>query len=67
MYKLYSTGEFFDLDRDPGEKSPLALAELRVEAAAAARKLQARLDQFRDARPASLNPPRAPGEKKNRH
>jgi arylsulfatase A len=66
-FKLYSTGEFFDLNRDPEETSPLALAELQGEASAAARKLQAALDQFRGVRPASLNPPRAPGEKKNRN
>jgi arylsulfatase A len=65
-FKLYSTGKFFDLDRDVEEKTPLRLADLQGEAALAARKLQAALEQFKDARPASLNPPRVPGEKKKR-
>jgi arylsulfatase A len=63
-FKLYSTGKFFDLDRDGEEKTPLRPEDLRGEAALAARKLQAALDQFKDARPARLNPPRAPNEKK---
>ena len=66
-FKLYSTGEFFDLDRDPGEKSPLRIATLQDDAAVrAARKLQGALDHFADARPAALNPPRVPGEKNKR-
>ena len=66
-FKLYSTGEFFDLDRDPSEESPLRIAALQNDAAVrAARKLQGALDQFADARPATLNPPRVPGEKKKR-
>jgi arylsulfatase A len=66
-FKLYSTGEFFDLARDPGEKSPLSIATLKDDAPIrAARKLQGALDQFADARPSALNPPRVPGEKKKR-
>lgn len=65
-YKLYSAGSFFDLQSDPEEKSPLHVAALKGDMAAAARKLQAALDQFRDARPAHLPAPVAPGEKKKR-
>lgn len=63
-YKLYSTGEFFDLDRDPEEKSPLQVADLKDDAATAARKLQAALVDYQDARPADLAAPKVPGEKK---
>ncbi|MSU24278.1 MAG: arylsulfatase [Opitutus sp.] len=63
-FKLYSTGEFFDLTRDPDEKSPRRVPELKGEAATAARTLQAALDQFKDARPASLSAPRTPGTNK---
>ncbi|WP_395742143.1 sulfatase-like hydrolase/transferase [Prosthecobacter sp.] len=54
-YKLYSTGKFFELDHDVEEKSPLQVADLKGEAAAAAVKLQAALDHFKDARPAELD------------
>jgi hypothetical protein len=63
-YKLYSIGEFFDLQADPEETEPLRVADLTGEAAVAARKLQAALDQYQDARPAHLNAPRAPNQKK---
>src|SRR5262249_11351849 len=64
-YKLYSTGEFFNLDKDPDEKFVLRVAKLTDPASiAAATKLQAALDQFKDARPASLAPPRATRGKK---
>jgi arylsulfatase A len=53
-YKLYSIGEFYDIKHDPGEAHPLNLAELTGEAAAEAKKLQAALDHFADARPADL-------------
>ncbi|MBI5772499.1 MAG: sulfatase-like hydrolase/transferase [Verrucomicrobia bacterium] len=53
-FKLYRTGDFFDLRADLGEKSPLKVAALTGEAAAAAKRLQAALDQFKDARPAHL-------------
>ncbi len=65
-FKLYSTGKFFDLDKDVEENSPHQIADLQGEAANAARKLQAALEQFKDARPASLSPPRVPGEKKRK-
>lgn len=54
-HKLYRTGEFFDLTADPDEKNPLKLGELTGESAAAAKKLQAALEQFADARPAELD------------
>jgi arylsulfatase A len=49
-YKLYRTGNFFDLASDPEELSPLTVDSLKGEAAAAAKSLQAALDQYRDAR-----------------
>jgi arylsulfatase A len=61
-YKLYSTGEFFDLLTDPDEKKPLRVADLKGEARAAAKKLRAALEQFKDARPAHLPAPPKPGE-----
>jgi len=54
-YKLYRSGQFFDLGKDLGEKQPLAVASLDGEAAAAAKLLQGALDQFKDARPAELD------------
>lgn len=59
--------KFFELDRDVEENSPLRVADLQGEAAAAARKLQTVLDQFKDARPAAQNPPQVPGEKKKKN
>lgn len=61
-YKLYRTGEFFDLTADPDEAKPLRVADLKsVEAIAAAKQLQEALDQFRDTRPDTL-PKRMPAE-----
>jgi arylsulfatase A len=54
-YKLYRTGEFFDLGQDVEEKQPLAVASLAGEAAVAAKQLQGALDQFKEARPAELD------------
>jgi arylsulfatase A len=55
QFKLYRTGEFYDLAGDRGERQPLRVADLKDAAAiAAARRLQAALDQFADARPAHL-------------
>jgi arylsulfatase A len=53
--KLYRTGQFFDLTADPGEARPLKAADLTGPAALAAKKLQAALDRFKDARPAELD------------
>ncbi|MCX8036449.1 MAG: sulfatase-like hydrolase/transferase [Candidatus Sumerlaeia bacterium] len=54
-YKLYRTGEFFDLANDIEEKQPLKVDTLTGEAAAAAKMLQEALDQFKDARPAEFD------------
>lgn len=54
-YKLYRGGRFFDLAADPDEKKPLPVTQLAGEAAASAKKLEAVLGQFRDARPAELD------------
>lgn len=53
-FKLYRSGEFFDLRSDLDEKKPLAVADLNGEAAAAAKQLQVALDRYREARPAEL-------------
>jgi hypothetical protein len=54
-FKLYRTGEFYDLSRDAGEKSNIAAKVLDGPAAAAKKKLERALDQFKDARPPELD------------
>jgi arylsulfatase A len=54
-YKLYRTGQFFDLEADPFEEQPLDAAALAGDQKAAAAKLQVVLDRFREARPAELD------------
>ncbi|MBI2948823.1 MAG: sulfatase-like hydrolase/transferase [Verrucomicrobia bacterium] len=54
-FKLYRSGDFFDLNKDAGEKNPLKVSLLEGEEAAAAKLLQGALDQFKNARPAELN------------
>jgi arylsulfatase A len=54
-YKLYRTGAFFDWEADPDEEKPLSRDQLTGPAAAAAQRLQAVLDRFKDARPARLD------------
>ena len=54
-FKLYRTGEFYDLSRDLEEAQPLTVATLGGDAAAAARLLQGALDRFRGVRPAALD------------
>jgi arylsulfatase A len=56
-YKLYRTGEFYDLTTDRAEKQPLQALQLSGERAAAARQLQVALDVYKDARPAHLADP----------
>ncbi|MCX7047026.1 MAG: sulfatase-like hydrolase/transferase, partial [Candidatus Sumerlaeota bacterium] len=56
-FKLYRSGDFFDLAADAGEKQPLKVESLKGEAAAAAKMLQEALDLFKDARPAQLDRP----------
>lgn len=53
-FKLYRSGKFFDLTADREEKNPLVVSDLQGDAAKAAVKLQAALDQFKNARPAAL-------------
>jgi len=54
-YKLYRTGQLFDLSADPFEEIPLNHDKLtRIEIAAKG-KLQKVLDQFKDARPVELD------------
>ena len=54
-FKLYRTGELFDLAADPFEKQALNRASTPAEARAAAARLQAVLDRFTDAHPAELD------------
>ena len=56
-YKLYRTGEFYDLGKDIGERQSLATDKLEGEAMAAAKLFQNALDKFKDARPAQLAQP----------
>ena len=53
-YKLYRTGEFYDLSKDLDEQHPLNVRALDDEAAAAAKVLQTALDKYKDARPTDL-------------
>ncbi len=54
-YKLYRTGQFFDLTVDPFEQHLLPRDSLTGEAKRAAVALQAVLDQFTNARPVELD------------
>jgi arylsulfatase A len=54
-YKLYRTGEFFDLDSDVEEKMALDAESLKGEAAAAAKVLRGALARYRNSRPAELD------------
>jgi len=54
-FKLYRTGQLYDLSADEMEKEDLAASALASDAAAAKAKLQGVLDQFKDARPAELD------------
>jgi arylsulfatase A len=49
-FKLYRSGEFFDLSKDVQEKNPLEVGALAGKAAGAAKLLRRALDQFQDAR-----------------
>jgi arylsulfatase A len=53
-YKLYRSGAFFDLVKNPEENEPLRIENLDDETAATAKMLQRALDRFKDARPAHL-------------
>jgi arylsulfatase A len=54
QHKLYRDGRFFDVAADPDEKAPRKTADLTGEAAEAASKLSSVLEQYADARPASV-------------
>ncbi|MDH4203443.1 MAG: sulfatase-like hydrolase/transferase [Phycisphaerae bacterium] len=54
-YKLYRTGEFYDISKDELEKSPLK--DLSPEAQQVRVMLQKALDQYKDARPAEYSAP----------
>jgi arylsulfatase A len=58
-FKLYRNGRFYDLRNDLEEQSPLKVASLEGESAAAAKVLQGALDQFTSARPAGMEKPLA--------
>jgi len=69
-YKLYATGNFFDVVRDDREKTPLADSHLDADATAAKARLQALLDENKAPRPAAFvshgKPfPGEPGENPN--
>jgi arylsulfatase A len=54
-FKLYRSGEFFNLTLDAAEETDLATTPLTSEAARAKAKLQSVLDKFIDARPETLD------------
>lgn len=54
-FKLYRTGQFYDLSTDEMEKLDLTATVLSNEAAAAKAKLQSALDRFKEARPVKLD------------
>lgn len=54
-YKLYRSGEFFDLRQDLAEKRPLAVKTLDAKAARAAQVLQQAIDRYARAGPAQLD------------
>lgn len=54
-FKLYRTGQFYDLRTDEMEKLDLTATVLSNEAAAAKAKLQSALDRFKEARPVKLD------------
>jgi len=54
-FKLYQTGEFFDLKNDPDEKRPLSPSDADTTAIAAVEKLRTVLEQFHHVRPQELD------------
>lgn len=50
-YKLYRSGEFYDIEKDVLEKSPIPVSDLTPKVLSVHRKLQAALDQYTEARP----------------
>ncbi len=57
QYKLYRTGEFYDLEKDPLEKKPLTgdLGFPKTQLSQERVKLAMELDKFKNARPAALD------------
>lgn len=53
-FKLYNDGRLYDLKTDLNETTPLAADQLTEEARAAKAKLQAAIDQFKDAWPEAI-------------
>ena len=53
-FKLYRSGEFFDLSKDIDEKQPLSVDSLTGAALSASKQFQAAMERYRDARPAAL-------------
>jgi arylsulfatase A len=64
-FKLYRSGDFYDLSEDPDETKPRSVAELTGDAAKSAKLLQSALDRYADARPSALKKLTAPTGKKS--
>lgn len=63
-FKLYRSGEFYDVRADEDEKQPLNVETLGQEASAAVPVLRGALDKYREARPAGMiKPPTKKGMK----
>ena len=54
QYKLYASGQFYDVREDPIENHPLKAGALADDAARARDLLQSALDRYKDARPQRL-------------
>jgi len=65
-FKLYRTGDFYDIANDPEEKHPFKVSALTGQAAGAAKLLQAALDRFQEARPGGLDQPGAKADRQKR-
>jgi arylsulfatase A len=65
-FKLYRTGDFYDLRTDREEEHALKVGTLKGESATAAAMLQRALDQYKGARPAHLDEDGDAGAKKKR-
>jgi arylsulfatase A len=63
-YKLYRTGDFFDIEKDLLEKNPIGEEKLLEKTRSVKIMLQAALDQYTDARPENLRKVTPAGKKK---
>lgn len=61
-YKLYRTGEFYDIQEDVLEERPLQAASLSAEVKAVRDKLQTALDRYTNARPEKFANWKRPGD-----